>query len=139
MSDIQAIIGDAFENRADITPRNVSTAVRDAVTEAIEQLERKLDLTSEQKVRVAAIVDRRHTQAREQFRRHRQALQALQALRVLLVRVHRRRLPALRVPAVRPVPGVPPHRRCPNRRRSRSSRSRPPQRRKSRSKNRPNR
>ena len=39
MSDIQAIIGDAFENRADITPRNVSTPVRDAVMEAIEQLD----------------------------------------------------------------------------------------------------
>ena len=35
MSDIQAIIGDAFENRADITPRNVSPSVRDAVMEAI--------------------------------------------------------------------------------------------------------
>mgnify|MGYP000305454193 CR=1 FL=1 len=45
----------------------------------MKQLERKLDLTSEQKVRVAAIVDRRHTQAREQFRRHRQALQAFMA------------------------------------------------------------
>ena len=42
----------------------------------MERLERKLDLTAEQKVRVAAIVDRRHGQAREQFRRHRQALQA---------------------------------------------------------------
>lgn len=42
----------------------------------MKRLERKLDLTADQKVRVAAIVDRRHNQAREQFRRHRQALQA---------------------------------------------------------------
>jgi 2,3,4,5-tetrahydropyridine-2,6-dicarboxylate N-succinyltransferase len=40
MSEIQSIIEEAFENRADTTPRNVSTAVRDAVTEAIEQLDR---------------------------------------------------------------------------------------------------
>ena len=40
MSDIQSKIVDAFENRADITPRSVSTAVRDAVMEAIEQLDR---------------------------------------------------------------------------------------------------
>jgi len=40
MSDIQSIIVDAFENRADITPRNVGTGVRDAVMEAIDQLDR---------------------------------------------------------------------------------------------------
>jgi len=40
MSDIQSTIVDAFEQRAEITPRNVSTSVRDAVTEAIEQLDR---------------------------------------------------------------------------------------------------
>ena len=40
MSDIQSIIVDAFENRAEITPRNVSTSVRDAVMEAIDQLDR---------------------------------------------------------------------------------------------------
>ena len=40
MSDIHSIIVDAFEKRADITPRNVSTSVRDAVNEAIEQLDR---------------------------------------------------------------------------------------------------
>jgi 2,3,4,5-tetrahydropyridine-2-carboxylate N-succinyltransferase len=40
MSDIQTIIVDAFEHRADITPRNVSTAVRDAVNAAIDQLDR---------------------------------------------------------------------------------------------------
>ncbi|MGB5611633.1 MAG: 2,3,4,5-tetrahydropyridine-2,6-dicarboxylate N-succinyltransferase, partial [Sedimenticolaceae bacterium] len=40
MSDIQSIIVDAFEKRADITPRNVSTVVRDATMEAIDQLDR---------------------------------------------------------------------------------------------------
>ena len=40
MSDIQSIIVDAFEHRADITPRNVDTNVRDAVMEAIDQLDR---------------------------------------------------------------------------------------------------
>ena len=40
MTDIQATIEEAFENRAEITPRNVSTGVRDAVMEAIEQLDR---------------------------------------------------------------------------------------------------
>ena len=45
----------------------------------MKRLERKLDLTAEQRVRVAAIVDRRHQEAHEQFRRHRQALQAFMA------------------------------------------------------------
>ncbi len=40
MSDIQSVIVDAFEKRADITPRNVSTVVRDATMEAIDQLDR---------------------------------------------------------------------------------------------------
>ncbi len=40
MSDTQSIIIDAFENRADITPRNVATPVKDAVMDAIEQLDR---------------------------------------------------------------------------------------------------
>lgn len=40
MSDIQPIIVEAFEKRADITPRNVSASVRDAVMEAIDQLDR---------------------------------------------------------------------------------------------------
>ena len=40
MSDIQSMIVDAFEKRADITPRNVSASVRDAVMEAIDQLDR---------------------------------------------------------------------------------------------------
>ena len=42
----------------------------------LKRLERRLDLTGAQKERVAAIVDRRHAMAREQFRRHRQALHA---------------------------------------------------------------
>ncbi len=40
MSDIQSIIVEAFEKRADITPRNADTLIRDAVNEVIEQLER---------------------------------------------------------------------------------------------------
>jgi len=40
MSDIQNIIETAFEKRADITPRSVDTAVRDAVMETILQLDR---------------------------------------------------------------------------------------------------
>jgi 2,3,4,5-tetrahydropyridine-2-carboxylate N-succinyltransferase len=40
MSDLQKTIEEAFDNRAEITPRNVSTTVRDAVNEAIEQLDR---------------------------------------------------------------------------------------------------
>jgi 2,3,4,5-tetrahydropyridine-2,6-dicarboxylate N-succinyltransferase len=40
MSDIQNIIEEAFEKRAEITPRTVDTLVRDAVMEAIEQLDR---------------------------------------------------------------------------------------------------
>ena len=40
MSDIESIIVDAFEKRAEITPRNVDTQVKDAVSSAIEQLDR---------------------------------------------------------------------------------------------------
>ncbi len=40
MSDHQAIIEKAFERRADITPRNVETLVRDAVLETIDRLDR---------------------------------------------------------------------------------------------------
>jgi 2,3,4,5-tetrahydropyridine-2-carboxylate N-succinyltransferase len=40
MSDNQAIITDAFERRAEITPRTVETLVRDAVADTIEQLDR---------------------------------------------------------------------------------------------------
>jgi len=39
MSDIQSIIDEAFEKRADITPRTVNTHVKEAVTEAIELLD----------------------------------------------------------------------------------------------------
>ncbi len=39
MSDIQQIIEEAFERRADITPHNVETLVKDAVTEAITLLD----------------------------------------------------------------------------------------------------
>ncbi|MGD8560413.1 MAG: 2,3,4,5-tetrahydropyridine-2,6-dicarboxylate N-succinyltransferase [Gammaproteobacteria bacterium] len=39
MSNTQQIIEEAFENRADITPRNVETRVKDAVNEAINQLD----------------------------------------------------------------------------------------------------
>jgi len=39
MSDIQNIIVDAFENRADITPRNVDTHVKEAVVQAIAMLD----------------------------------------------------------------------------------------------------
>jgi 2,3,4,5-tetrahydropyridine-2-carboxylate N-succinyltransferase len=40
MSDRQQIIIDAFENRAEITPRSVETLVRDAILETIDQLDR---------------------------------------------------------------------------------------------------
>ena len=40
MNDTQSIIVEAFEKRADITPRNVDTVVKDAVFDAIEQLDR---------------------------------------------------------------------------------------------------
>jgi 2,3,4,5-tetrahydropyridine-2-carboxylate N-succinyltransferase len=39
MSDIQSIIDEAFERRAQITPRNVETRVKDAVWEAIDLLD----------------------------------------------------------------------------------------------------
>ncbi len=39
MSELQPIIEEAFERRADITPRNVDTHVRDAVYQAIEDLD----------------------------------------------------------------------------------------------------
>ncbi|WP_457667654.1 2,3,4,5-tetrahydropyridine-2,6-dicarboxylate N-succinyltransferase [Thiolapillus sp.] len=39
MSDMQNIIEEAFERRADITPRTVDTLVRDAVMETIEQID----------------------------------------------------------------------------------------------------
>ena len=40
MSEMQDIIEKAFDNRADITPRNVDTLVRDAVMETIDQIDR---------------------------------------------------------------------------------------------------
>ena len=40
MSDMQNIIEDAFERRAEITPKNVDTLVRDAVMEAIELMDK---------------------------------------------------------------------------------------------------
>jgi 2,3,4,5-tetrahydropyridine-2-carboxylate N-succinyltransferase len=39
MSDLQQIIEEAFERRADITPRNVETHVKEAVIEAIDMLD----------------------------------------------------------------------------------------------------
>jgi 2,3,4,5-tetrahydropyridine-2,6-dicarboxylate N-succinyltransferase len=40
MNDTQTIIVEAFERRAEITPRNVETLVRDAVQDTIERLDR---------------------------------------------------------------------------------------------------
>jgi 2,3,4,5-tetrahydropyridine-2-carboxylate N-succinyltransferase len=40
MSDIQATIEEAFERRADITPRSVETHVKEATLEAIDMLDR---------------------------------------------------------------------------------------------------
>src|SRR5680860_182057 len=39
MSDLQTIIEDAFERRAEFSPRNVDTQIREAVLETIEQLD----------------------------------------------------------------------------------------------------
>jgi 2,3,4,5-tetrahydropyridine-2-carboxylate N-succinyltransferase len=39
MSEIKTIIEDAFERRAELTPRNVGTAIKEAVFEAITQLD----------------------------------------------------------------------------------------------------
>ena len=39
MTDLQTIIDNAFEQRAEITPRSVETHVKEAVTEAIELLD----------------------------------------------------------------------------------------------------
>lgn len=39
MSDIQSVIEEAFENRADINPRSVETHVKEAVNEAIRMLD----------------------------------------------------------------------------------------------------
>lgn len=40
MSDLQSIIVEAFERRAEITPRNVGTQVQEAVLSAIDELDR---------------------------------------------------------------------------------------------------
>jgi 2,3,4,5-tetrahydropyridine-2-carboxylate N-succinyltransferase len=40
MSDLQNVIEAAFENRAEITPRNVDTHVKEAVEEVIQQLDK---------------------------------------------------------------------------------------------------
>ncbi len=42
MNDLQKIIDEAFERRADITPRTVDTHVKEAVSEVIDQLDRGL-------------------------------------------------------------------------------------------------
>ena len=39
MSDIQQIIEDAFERRADITPANADATVRNAVNDVLEMLD----------------------------------------------------------------------------------------------------
>ncbi|MDQ3730789.1 MAG: 2,3,4,5-tetrahydropyridine-2,6-dicarboxylate N-succinyltransferase, partial [Pseudomonadota bacterium] len=40
MSDLKIIVEDAFERCTDLTPRNASTSVREAVSEVIAQLDR---------------------------------------------------------------------------------------------------
>ena len=40
MSQLEKLINDAFEQRADITPANVSAEIRDAVTETLNQLDK---------------------------------------------------------------------------------------------------
>ena len=49
MSDIQATIEEAFERRADITPRSVETHVKEATQEAIELLDRGVARVAEKK------------------------------------------------------------------------------------------
>ncbi|MFN2348825.1 MAG: 2,3,4,5-tetrahydropyridine-2,6-dicarboxylate N-succinyltransferase [Thioalkalivibrio sp.] len=49
MSKLQDIINEAFERRADITPRNVETHVKDAVLEAIDMLDRGTARVAEKK------------------------------------------------------------------------------------------
>jgi 2,3,4,5-tetrahydropyridine-2-carboxylate N-succinyltransferase len=49
MSNIQATIEQAFERRADITPRNVETHVKDATLEAIDLLDRGAARVAEKK------------------------------------------------------------------------------------------
>ena len=49
MSNIQQIIDEAFEQRSDLTPRNVPTDVKDAVMEAIDLLDSGQATVAEQK------------------------------------------------------------------------------------------
>ena len=49
MNEIQKIIDDAFEQRADITPRNVETHVKEAVSEALALLDRGQARVAEKK------------------------------------------------------------------------------------------
>jgi 2,3,4,5-tetrahydropyridine-2-carboxylate N-succinyltransferase len=49
MSDIQATIEEAFERRADITPRNVETHVKEATLEAIDMLDRGVARVAEKR------------------------------------------------------------------------------------------
>ncbi len=49
MSDIETIIVEAFEKRADITPRNVDTHIKDAVLEAIDILDKGAARVAEKK------------------------------------------------------------------------------------------
>ena len=39
MTDLQKIIDEAFENRADLTPRHVDTHVKEAISAAIDELD----------------------------------------------------------------------------------------------------
>ena len=50
MSDIQATIEHAFERRAEITPRNVETHVKEATQEAIDLLDRGVARVAEKKM-----------------------------------------------------------------------------------------
>ena len=49
MSDIETIIVEAFEKRADITPRNVNTNIKDAVLKAIDMLDQGAARVAEKK------------------------------------------------------------------------------------------
>ncbi|MEE9358111.1 MAG: 2,3,4,5-tetrahydropyridine-2,6-dicarboxylate N-succinyltransferase, partial [Sedimenticolaceae bacterium] len=40
MYDLKSIIVETFDKRAELTPRNVDTVVKDAITEVIDQLDR---------------------------------------------------------------------------------------------------
>ena len=57
MSDIEQIINEAYERRAEITPRSVETLVRDAVTDTIDQLDRGLLRVAEKREGVWIVND----------------------------------------------------------------------------------